>query len=386
MNSPSLVLTLRNENAEVVETRVVEGEVLSIGRSPAAHWIVRDGRLSRIHCEIRRAEHGGYVIVDQSRNGVFRNASPTPLGRGTVVPLQHGDVIALGSHTLAVGFRPPPTDDATRLVEPRRDATRLAEPRSNPAQATTTSPPVVPTEGDPFFDPVLASPRGDTTGTERGSYAARAMGPSVDAAGAAAREPPAAPDNELLAAFLQGAGVTLPAGSPLSQVELMRNVGETFRAAVLGIREMLLVRSSMRSQLRLMHTVLRSTGNNSLKFALDDDHALQTLLSAPRPGSLRGPDAVRQSIQDLAAHEQMMMDLMKAGQDWIFDQLAPDEIRSLVQRSGLHASVVPGLRKARYWDEYERAYNTLKQSLEADAAAGGLAALKHAYDGTVSKQ
>jgi hypothetical protein len=37
MNSPALVLTLRNENAEIVETRVVEGEVLSIGRSPAVN-------------------------------------------------------------------------------------------------------------------------------------------------------------------------------------------------------------------------------------------------------------------------------------------------------------------------------------------------------------
>jgi type VI secretion system FHA domain protein len=377
MSSPLLILTLTNERAEVAETRVMKGGVLSIGRSPTANWVVRDGRLSRVHCEIRLSEDGNCLVIDQSKNGVFWNASPKPIGRGASAPLRHGDVIAIGSHRISIAFDPPPEVD---------DATRIAKVSPRPTLDIAPTSPVAVSQGDPFLDPVLAVPPGEPAGAEREKAGARASGRRATVDVSAPLERGAGSDNELLAAFLQGAGVTLPAGSPLSHTELMRSVGETFRAAVLGIREMLLVRSSMRGQLRLIHTIVHSADNNSLKFALDDEHALQGLLSAPRPGKLAGPDAMRQSIRDLTAHEQMMMDVMRAGQDWILARLAPDEIRNLLQHSGRASGVLPGLRKARYWDEYVRAYRRLKQSLEADPVGGVRAALNDAYDGTISQQ
>src|SRR5204862_2388879 len=98
------------------------------------------------------------------------------------------------------------------------------------------------------------------------------------------RTPAAAPvrpaaEADLLAAFLRGVGVAdlRPGGDPAAAMEAL---GAAFRALVSGLRRALMARASVKREFRLEQTMLRSQGNNPLKFSADNEDALRALLGA----------------------------------------------------------------------------------------------------------
>ena len=70
---------------------------MTIGRSPDADVVIPDERTSRIHCGLRLWD-GEYTLRDlKSMNGTFVNGR-----RIEVAPLKPGDIIRIGSTTIAV--------------------------------------------------------------------------------------------------------------------------------------------------------------------------------------------------------------------------------------------------------------------------------------------
>jgi non-specific protein-tyrosine kinase len=74
-----------------------------IGRAPESYWVLPDpkGYVSSRHCSVEFRE-GAYWLRDNSRNGVFVNGSREPIGRGNLVPLQHGDRLRVAEYELLV--------------------------------------------------------------------------------------------------------------------------------------------------------------------------------------------------------------------------------------------------------------------------------------------
>jgi hypothetical protein len=69
---------------------------VTIGRHPDCDVVLNDQEVSRQHAEVRR-EDGGFVIVDLgSLNGTKVNGAGVKAPR----PLEDGDVITIGAHTL----------------------------------------------------------------------------------------------------------------------------------------------------------------------------------------------------------------------------------------------------------------------------------------------
>jgi hypothetical protein len=79
-------------------TRVEIGaEPITIGRHPESDVVLNDAEVSRQHAEVRRDEDGTIVIVDLgSLNGTKVNGAGVKQRR----PLQDGDQITIGAHTL----------------------------------------------------------------------------------------------------------------------------------------------------------------------------------------------------------------------------------------------------------------------------------------------
>jgi pSer/pThr/pTyr-binding forkhead associated (FHA) protein len=72
--------------------------VVNIGRRPDNHLVFEDGRVSRVHAQLR-AIKGHFVIFDlDSSGGTFVNGSRT--GQATLFP---GDVISLAGVNLVYG-------------------------------------------------------------------------------------------------------------------------------------------------------------------------------------------------------------------------------------------------------------------------------------------
>ena len=96
-------LVLRSTGPTGTEERQLAEGTLTLGRGLENDWVISDPErtLSKFHCRID-SSGDGYVVTDQSTNGVFVNDSPQPIGRGRSQTLADGDVVTLGPVHLAV--------------------------------------------------------------------------------------------------------------------------------------------------------------------------------------------------------------------------------------------------------------------------------------------
>ena len=104
-----LVLRATDGNGGPSNERQLDQGTLTLGRGAENDWTIPDPErtLSKLHCRID-SSGDGFVITDQSTNGVFINDDPQPIGRGRSRALADGDFVTLGPARLAVSI----VDDA----------------------------------------------------------------------------------------------------------------------------------------------------------------------------------------------------------------------------------------------------------------------------------
>ncbi len=180
--------------------------------------------------------------------------------------------------------------------------------------------------------------------------------------GQVAQTPASATGEDLLAAFLRGAGletVALP-----DPVQTMEQLGAAFRAMVSGIRHTLIARSEVKREFRIEATVIRRRGNNLLKFSADDDDALTGLLGAGRRTDMGPEEAITDALRDIRLHELATMTAMQVAVRALVERLGPDQVRDAKDQGG--GLAVFGARKARAWDAYEALYAEVLRGLSDD--------------------
>ena len=87
--------------AEASKTFTEQGG--SLGRGKDNAWVLDDPErfLSTCHCQIS-SENGQFYITDLSTNGTFFNGSVHPMGKGTKLSLNDGNVFVLGDYEFSV--------------------------------------------------------------------------------------------------------------------------------------------------------------------------------------------------------------------------------------------------------------------------------------------
>ena len=226
---------------------------------------------------------------------------------------------------------PPPAADASPFDEPDLSASpQPAQPRAIPPR--------------PVAAPVAPPPR-PTPPT------------------AAPAPAPAPGDDALLAAFFEG--VNLSDARPANPVATMRRLGEAFRAVVAGLRAVLIARASIKSEFRIEQTLIRSRGNNPLKFSADDDDAVSALLGVGRRTDMTPAAAVTDALRDIRLHELASMAAMQSAVRSVLDGISPDNLRAEADRAG-GMTVLPVQRKARAWDFFEARHARTVQALSDD--------------------
>jgi len=172
-----------------------------------------------------------------------------------------------------------------------------------------------------------------------------------------------AAEADLLAAFLRGIGVTdlRPGGDPAVAMEAL---GAAFRALVSGLRRALMARAAVKREFRLEQTMLRSQGNNPLKFSADDEDALRALLGAGRRTEMNAADAVADALRDVRLHELATVVAMQAAVRALMEELDPAKLRRAAERGGL--DFVPMQRKANAWDAFEALHARITHALSDD--------------------
>jgi type VI secretion system FHA domain protein len=276
----------------------------------------------------------------------------------------------------AFGAVPDPFADAPPSIAAARAAPlpmAEADPFAEPPAARAVLPPAM--APDPFVEPP-AAPRPTAPAAEHQAPAPAAQYPApaaplqAPAARGQATAPMALPADAAAAldAFLAGAGIRLPPGA--DPAAALHAAGAAYRAAIGGIRALLIARADVKREFRIEQTMLRAAGNNPVKFAATDEAAMAALLVQPN-----GPAAVAETADDLTAHQVATIAATQAAARALLARLDPAPIEAADSAGGLF-----GAREKRLWEGYRKLHADVTAQFEDDFDSAFGKAFARAYE------
>ncbi len=251
----------------------------------------------------------------------------------------------------AVPTQPAPAEAPT--AAPVAPAPRSAPPA--PRTEVPTTPPVTtsPVTTPPVTTPPVTTPPVTT--------------PPVTAPPPTAMASPAPVGSSELAAraFLKSLGAEDVQISDQELTSTMSRLGHVLRMMVTGVREILMTRTSIKSEFRIKQTVLKTGGNNPLKFSISPEQAIEVLVKPKAKGYLDATDAAEESLQDIKAHEVAMIAGMEAAIQGVLGKLEPSKLEEQIDSGGGLTGILTS-RRARYWEVYKNMYAEISDQAESD--------------------
>ena len=164
---------------------------------------------------------------------------------------------------------------------------------------------------------------------------------------------------------------------------MMGALGAAFRAVVSGLRQAMIARSAIKGEFRIEQTMIRSRGNNPLKFSADDDDALAALLGVGRRLGLQPAEAINEALRDIRLHELAMVTAMQTAVRALLAEFEPSKLRQSGERGGL--ALIAAQRKANAWDAFEAMHARVSQALVDDFDSVFGKAFARAYERAVAE-
>ncbi|MDX2484784.1 MAG: type VI secretion system-associated FHA domain protein TagH [Pseudodonghicola sp.] len=166
-------------------------------------------------------------------------------------------------------------------------------------------------------------------------------------------------------AFLEGVGADALKLDDAETVIAMGRMGRVMKILVTGLREILMTRTSIKSEFRIEQTMIGAGGNNPLKFSISPEQAIEAMVRPATKGYLSPETAAEQALDDIKAHEIAMVTGMEAALKGVLTRLDPKQVADRIETSGAFGSLLKG-KKARYWDVYEKLYSQISDEAEND--------------------
>ncbi len=347
----------------------------AIGRAPGNTLVLPDPDrvISRAHA---------LVFV---RDGVFRlrdqgSAAPTvvngqPVGNGRDVAIADGDELRIGRYAMTVEDM-----DATHgahHTNPDATATGIPPPGAvlswqdgSAAGSEGISTFIVPSPDDaPAESAPAATAREATSVSAPRSIDGAATLPlrtGALARGERVNDSVNYSDDELLSAFLTGAGIPAQTIASGLSPELMYQAGRLLREATRGMLDLLLARAATKREVRAEMTIIVAQDNNPLKFSPNVEAALAALLAPRGHGFMPPLRAVRDAYEALSSHQQGFIAGMRAVLDVVLARFNPTNFERRLTQPSMADSLMPMNRKAKLWDLFNELYGELAQQAAAD--------------------
>ena len=147
--------------------------------------------------------------------------------------------------------------------------------------------------------------------------------------------------------------------------ETMARMGRVMRAMIMGLREILMTRTAIKSEFRIEQTMISLKGNNALKFSISPDQAIEALVRPRVRGYLEAEEATAEALKDIKAHEVAMVSGMEAALKGVLASLDPEQLATHIENSSSISNLLKG-KKARYWEIYEKMYAQISDQAEND--------------------
>lgn len=171
---------------------------------------------------------------------------------------------------------------------------------------------------------------------------------------------------DLLQAFLRGAGLDqLRLDTAQAQAQ-MENIGRSYRLMVEGLIDVLRARASLKGEFRMQQTMIQPAENNPLKFAPNADEALLLLLRHGNQAFMAPDIAVRDSFDDLRAHQLAVMAGVEAAIKHLLARFEPAQLEERMGKPAGLSSLFNGSRQAQYWQQFTELYSNISREAQED--------------------
>ncbi|UWQ81432.1 type VI secretion system-associated FHA domain protein TagH (plasmid) [Leisingera sp. S132] len=175
---------------------------------------------------------------------------------------------------------------------------------------------------------------------------------------------PSEASQEAVEAFLKGVGADVSL-DPAEHASTMARMGRVMKTLVTGLREILMTRTSIKSEFRIEQTMISAGGNNPLKFSITPEQAVEAMVRPATRGYLSPETAAEEALRDIKAHEVAMVTGMEAALKGVLKRLDPKALEAQIEDKGGFTGLLRG-KKARYWDVYEQLYAEISDQAEND--------------------
>ena len=146
--------------------------------------------------------------------------------------------------------------------------------------------------------------------------------------------------------------------------DAMARLGRTLKSMITGLREILMTRTSIKSEFRIEQTMVNVGGNNPLKFSVSPEQAIEAMVKPTARGYLPSELAAAQALEDIKAHEVAMVTGMEAALKGVLARLNPETLTAKIEAKGGFGFLKS--RKAQYWEIYEAMYAEIADQAEND--------------------
>lgn len=172
-------------------------------------------------------------------------------------------------------------------------------------------------------------------------------------------------NDEASRAFLRAVGASDLSIDDAELTPTMSRLGHVLRIMIHGMREILMTRTSIKSEFRIEQTMIRSGGNNPLKFSISPEQAVEAMVKPSGKGYLDAADAAEQALRDIKAHEVAMVTGMEAALKGVLKRLDPAALESKIKVGGGFSTLLKS-KKAQYWEIYETMFAEISDQAEND--------------------
>ena len=173
---------------------------------------------------------------------------------------------------------------------------------------------------------------------------------------------------DLLQAFLSGAGLT-NMDKPIELTpQLMNQIGQLLRMSTQGTLDLLLARALMKREMRAEMTMIQPRENNPLKLSPNVEAALMHLLfpKVREQGFMPPLAAMKDAYNDLRSHQFGFMAGMRVSLSSILGRFNPAQLEKRLGQKSLVDSVFSLNRKANLWDMFTDRYSDIYREAEED--------------------
>jgi type VI secretion system FHA domain protein len=158
-----------------------------------------------------------------------------------------------------------------------------------------------------------------------------------------------------IASVLRAAGVDLASVPP----ETAGALGLILRSVVQGVIEVLQARAEIKNQFRLPLTRVKTAENNPLKFSVNAEDALNSLLGRRNPAYLPPVEAFEDAFNDIRFHQLAMLAGMRAGFEHVMSRFDPEQLQKVFDKQVKRGGLLSMSSKSRYWELYGEQFREL---------------------------